>query len=64
MSMRRIVTATLLTFALGAVANAADTPKLGKPISEADLKAWNITVGQNWNSTGKVQRRPRMRANK
>ncbi len=36
--------ALLLTFGFGAVAFAADTPHLGKPISDADIKAWNITI--------------------
>jgi S-disulfanyl-L-cysteine oxidoreductase SoxD len=43
MSMRKLLPAAL--FALGiAAAHAADTPKLGKPISEADIKAWDITI--------------------
>ena len=32
-----------LTFLLGA-ARAAETPHLDKPISEADIKAWNVTI--------------------
>ena len=45
MSMRRIGPIALLTLALTlGAAQAADTPKLGKPISEADIKAWDITV--------------------
>jgi mono/diheme cytochrome c family protein len=45
MSMRKTIPAALLALTLGAsVATAADTPKLGQPISEADIKAWNITV--------------------
>ena len=46
MSMRKIVPAALLAFTLVltlGTAHAADTPKLGKPISEADIKAWDIT---------------------
>jgi cytochrome c len=35
--------AALLGLAIGP-ASAADTPGLGKPISEADIKAWNITI--------------------
>ena len=47
MSMRRIVPAALLTLMLAltlGTAHAADTPKLGKPISEADIKTWDITI--------------------
>ena len=37
--------ALLVTFALtSAAAFAADAPHLGKPISEADIKAWDISV--------------------
>jgi S-disulfanyl-L-cysteine oxidoreductase SoxD len=37
--------ALLLALALGTAATrAADTPRLGKPISEADIKAWNVTI--------------------
>jgi hypothetical protein len=36
--------ALLLAFTFGTVAFAADTPHLGKPISEADIKAWNMTI--------------------
>jgi S-disulfanyl-L-cysteine oxidoreductase SoxD len=32
------------TLALGSAAFAADTPGLGKPISEADIKAWDISI--------------------
>ena len=44
--LRRTLAATaLLTLVLGPGASlAADTPGLGKPISEADMKAWNLTV--------------------
>ena len=42
MSMRRIVPLALLLIAGGA--NAADSPKLGQPIGEADIKAWDITI--------------------
>jgi S-disulfanyl-L-cysteine oxidoreductase SoxD len=34
----------LLAFGLGSAALAADTPGLGKPISEADVKAWDMTI--------------------
>jgi S-disulfanyl-L-cysteine oxidoreductase SoxD len=49
MSMSRIALAALLTLAatlagtMGA-ARAADTPNLGKPISEADIKPWDISI--------------------
>ena len=45
MSMRRIVPTALLALVLAlGTAHAADTPKLGKPISEADIKTWDITI--------------------
>jgi mono/diheme cytochrome c family protein len=49
MSMRKVLAgAALLCFAIGGftirAAGAADTPGLGKPITEADIKAWNITI--------------------
>ena len=49
MSMRELlVGAAVLSFAIGGLtitaAGAADTPGLGKPITEADIKAWNITI--------------------
>jgi len=43
MSMGRIALAAAVALAVTA-AQAGDTPHLGKPISEADIKAWNITV--------------------
>jgi S-disulfanyl-L-cysteine oxidoreductase SoxD len=44
MSMRKLLAgAALLGLAIGP-AGAADTPGLGKPITEADIKAWNITI--------------------
>ena len=43
MSMRRIALGAAAALAV-TVAEAADTPHLGKPISETDIKAWNITV--------------------
>jgi mono/diheme cytochrome c family protein len=43
MSMRRVLPAALLALSVTA-AQAGDTPKLGKPISEADIKAWDITI--------------------
>jgi mono/diheme cytochrome c family protein len=36
--------AVLATLACGSTAFAGDTPSLGKPISEADIKAWDISV--------------------
>ena len=36
--------AVFAAVAFGAAAYAADTPGLGKKISEADLKAWDISV--------------------
>jgi cytochrome c len=33
-----------LALALGAGAASAESPKLGKPISESDIKTWDITV--------------------
>jgi mono/diheme cytochrome c family protein len=44
MSMRKpLAAAALLTFTLAGVAF-AESPNLGKPISEADIKAWDITI--------------------
>ena len=41
----KLFAATLLSLALvPSAAFAADAPHLGKPISDADLKAWNITI--------------------
>ena len=44
MSMPKLATAALLIFASVAVAHAGDTPGLGKPITEADIKPWDISV--------------------
>ena len=46
MSMLRAARSLLLPAAVlaSASAYAADAPHLGKPISEADIKAWNITI--------------------
>ena len=41
---RSAVAAFAALLLLGAAANAADTPGLGKPISEADIKAWDISI--------------------
>jgi S-disulfanyl-L-cysteine oxidoreductase SoxD len=42
MSTRKPVFAVVLALAFGAGTAAAETPGLGKPISEADIAAWNI----------------------
>ena len=44
MSMPRLLAAALLTGALTSAACAGDTPGLGKPITEADIKPWDISV--------------------
>src|SRR5262249_37085209 len=44
MCMRNSLFALSLTFAFGAGAAVAETPGLGKPISQADIAAWNIEV--------------------
>jgi S-disulfanyl-L-cysteine oxidoreductase SoxD len=45
MSTRRsLSTALAITAVLGAGMAVAEAPNLGKPISEADIKAWDITV--------------------
>jgi S-disulfanyl-L-cysteine oxidoreductase SoxD len=48
MSMLRLIAAALLTLALISIARAGDapgnTPGLGKPISEADIKPWDISI--------------------
>jgi S-disulfanyl-L-cysteine oxidoreductase SoxD len=36
--------ALLLGLALGSAAYAVDTPGLGKPVTESDIKAWDITI--------------------
>ncbi len=36
--------ALVLALAFGSGAALAQTPRLGKPISEADIKAWDIAV--------------------
>jgi len=42
---KKLAFAALLTLALGSsAALAADTPGLGKPISEADIKPWDISI--------------------
>ena len=44
MSMHRPLAALTLALALGAGAAVAENTGLGKPISEADIKAWDIAV--------------------
>jgi len=44
MSTRNILFALGVAFAFGAGAAVAETPGLGKNISEADIKAWDIAV--------------------
>jgi cytochrome c len=47
MSTRKVVTATwlvALAFAIAAGAAAAETPLLGKPVSQADLAEWDINI--------------------
>jgi len=45
MSMGKSLSAIALALMLGGAASAADHPGLGKPVSEADLAAWDISVG-------------------
>jgi cytochrome c len=42
--MRKALPAALLALAFGAIAAKADSPKLGKPIAEQDIAAWDIAV--------------------
>src|SRR6266513_2818613 len=44
MSTLKLVLAFVLALVLGSRAALAQTPRLGKPISEADIKAWDIAV--------------------
>ena len=44
MSTRNALFALSLAFAFGAGTAVAETPGLGKPISEADITAWNIDI--------------------
>ena len=44
MFTRKTLLATSLVLTFGAVAVAAETPKLGKPITEADIAAWDIAA--------------------
>jgi S-disulfanyl-L-cysteine oxidoreductase SoxD len=46
MSMRKLIAAAMALAALAlASAAAAQSPNLGKPISQADLAAWDISIG-------------------
>ena len=40
----RLIAAALVTGALTSAAYAGDTPGLGKPVSEADIKPWDISI--------------------
>jgi len=42
--MRKVLLAASLILTLASVAGAADTPRLGKPITEADIAAWDIAA--------------------
>ena len=44
MSMRKPLVAIAATLTFGAGAALAQSPGLGKPVSEADIKAWDIAV--------------------
>ena len=44
MFMPRILAAAIVASALTSMAYAGDAPGLGKPISEADIKPWDISV--------------------
>jgi mono/diheme cytochrome c family protein len=44
MSTRKLLISLALTLGFGAGAALAETPGLGKNISEADIKAWNLDV--------------------
>ena len=44
MSTRNLLLSLTLSLAFGSAAAVAETPGLGKPISEADIKAWDIAV--------------------
>jgi mono/diheme cytochrome c family protein len=43
-TLKILACAALLVFAAAAAALAGDAPNLGKPISEADIKPWDISV--------------------
>ena len=44
MSMRKIIALAAALGIVAGVTSAAEIPKLGKPISEGDLKAWDISI--------------------
>jgi mono/diheme cytochrome c family protein len=44
MSTRELITAAALALAFGAGAAQAQSPGLGKPLSEADIKQWDIAI--------------------
>src|SRR5262245_63361340 len=44
MSMHKPLAALILAFSFGAGSAHAQSPKLGKPISEADIKQWDIAI--------------------
>jgi S-disulfanyl-L-cysteine oxidoreductase SoxD len=45
MSMRDLkIAACVITLAIGAGAAAAETPRLGRPVSQTDLAQWNINI--------------------
>ena len=44
MSTRKLIAAAALAFVCGAVAAQAQSPGLGKPLTEADIKQWDIAV--------------------
>ncbi len=43
-TLRRLALTLSATLTCASIAIAADSPHLGKPISEADIKAWDISV--------------------
>jgi S-disulfanyl-L-cysteine oxidoreductase SoxD len=43
-TLKRSALAALCTLAFGSAAFAGDTPGLGKPISDADIKPWDISI--------------------
>ncbi len=44
MSTRNVIAATALALAFGVGAALAQSPGLGKPLTEADIKQWDIAV--------------------
>jgi len=45
MCMRRVISAALLAAALNAGIALADSPRLGQPVTEADLAKWDLSIG-------------------